>query len=103
MKLYLVSKGERRLWVAALAHENMYGYVQNTGYFHDNNALRNDFYLDNRFTYEEIDITRARALIAEGIGQADESDHADALTKWRADPRPLTPADGYAAVAGFRP
>ncbi|WP_020390429.1 hypothetical protein [Kribbella catacumbae] len=103
MKLYLVTKGNRRLWVAALAHENMYGYVQNTGYFHDNNALRNDFYLENRFGYEEIDITRAKALIAEGVGQADESKHADALAKWRADPRPLAPNDVFAAVAGLTP
>lgn len=103
MKLYLVSKDGRPLWVAALAHENMYGYVQNTGFFHDNNALRNDFYIDNRFGYEEIDITRAKTLIAEGIGQADESHHADALAKWRADPRPLAPNDVYAAVAGLNP
>ena len=103
MKLYLVSKDGRPLWVAALAHENMYGYVQNTGFFHDNNALRNDFYIDNRFEYEEIDIIRAKTLIAEGIGQADEATHADALTKWRADPRPLAPDDVYAAVAGLNP
>lgn len=101
MKLYLVTKGDRRLWVAALAHENMYGYVQNTGFFHDNNALRNDFYMDNRFEYEEIDIIRAKALMAEGVGQADETTHADALANWRADTRALTPGDVFAAVAGL--
>jgi hypothetical protein len=103
MKLYLVSKGDQRLWVAALAHENMYGYVQNTGFFHDNNALRNDFYIDNRFTYDEIEIPQAKTLIAEGIGRADESTHAKALVKWRADSRGLTPADVFAAVAGTMP
>ncbi|WP_328327548.1 hypothetical protein OHA70_01220 [Kribbella sp. NBC_00382] len=101
MRLYLVTKDGRRLWVAALAHENMYGYVQNTGFFHDNNALRNDFYIDNRFQYEAIDIPRAKTLIAEGVGQADETTQADAVATWRSDPRPLTPTDIYAAVTGL--
>lgn len=103
MKLYLVTEGERRVWVAALAHEHMYSYVANTGYFHDNLALRNDFYMDFRFEYEEIDVVRAKQLIAEGVGRLDESTRVDAMTKWRSDPRPLTPTDVFAAVVGLNP
>lgn len=103
MKLYLVKDGERQVWVAALAHEHMYSYVANTGYFHDNNALRNDFYMDFDYEYEEIDVVRAKALIAAGVGQLDETTRADALAKWRADPRPLLPNDVFAAVAGLTP
>ena len=55
MQLYLVKEEDRLVvWVAALAHEPMYAYVANTGKFHDINALRNDFYVDQWFTYEEI-------------------------------------------------
>ena len=103
MKLYLVKDGERQVWVAALANEHMYSYVANTGYFHDNNALRNDFYMDFDYQYEEIDVIRAKTLIAAGVGKLDETTRADALSKWRADPRPLVPNDVFAAVAGFRP
>jgi hypothetical protein len=47
---HLVKEDERLVWVAALAHEHVYAYVANTGRFHDNNALRNDFYMVRRFT-----------------------------------------------------
>ncbi|MEV8375705.1 hypothetical protein AB0P21_23415 [Kribbella sp. NPDC056861] len=103
MRLFLVKDGERLVWVAALAHEHLYSYVGNTGFFHDNNALRNDYYMDFDFEYEEIDITRAKALIAAGVGQLDESVRADALAMWRSDPRPMTPGDVFAAVAGTTP
>jgi hypothetical protein len=101
MKLYLVKDGEREVWVAALANEHMYSYVANTGFFHDNNALRNDFYMDFDYDCEEIDIIRAKELIAADVGLLDETTTADALVKWRADPRPLAPNDVFAAVAGL--
>lgn len=101
MRLYLVKDEEERLvWVAALAHETMYAYVANTGKFHDNNALRNDFYMVRRFTYEEIGPAEARRLIAQGIGTLNETDHPNALIKWRADPKPLAPADVLSMAAG---
>ncbi|WBQ07135.1 hypothetical protein [Kribbella sp. CA-293567] len=103
MRLLLVKDGEREVWVAALAHEHLYSYVANTGFFHDNNALRNDYYMEFDFEYEEIDIVRAKELIAAGVGLLDEDSRADALAKWRADSRGLTPADVFAAVAGTRP
>jgi hypothetical protein len=99
MKLYLVKEDERRVWVAALAHETMYAYVANTGRFHDNNALRNDFYMDQWFTYEEIGPAEARRLIDEEVGRIDES--SAALARWQADPNPLDPADVLSIAAGY--
>lgn len=100
MRLYLVKEEERMVWVAALAHEVMYTYVANTGMFHNNNAVRNDFYMVRNFTYEDIGTAEARRLIARGVGTLNDKDHPNALMKWRADPNPLTPADVFAMAAG---
>ena len=101
MQLYVVNEDERLVWVAALAHEAMYSYVANTGKFHDNNALRNDYYIDRWFTYEEIGPAEARRLIDDGVGTLDEDDHSDALAGWCADPKPLDPADVLSIAAGY--
>lgn len=103
MKLYLVKDGDRPVWVAALAHETMYGYVVNTGKFHDNNALRNDYYMERDFTYEEIGSAEARRLIDNVIRPFDEAKYAEPLAKWRADPKPLDPAEVLSMAAGFNP
>ncbi|MFI5712416.1 hypothetical protein [Kribbella sp. NPDC051620] len=89
--------------MAALASEKMYGYVPNTGKFHDNNALRNDFYMERYFSYEPIGSAEARRLIDNVITPMDEADYADALTRWRADPNPLTPTEVLSMAAGFNP
>jgi hypothetical protein len=103
MKLYLVKEDDRPVWVAALAHENMYGYVANTGKFHDNIALRNDFYMERDFSYEEISIAEARRLIDDGIGLLDEEEYAEVLQEWRADPKPLDPGEALSMAAGINP
>jgi hypothetical protein len=102
MKLYLVKEDERLVWVAALAHEHMYAYVANTGKFHDNNALRNDYYMERWFQYEEIGPAEARRLIEQGVGTLTD-DHPNALSKWRADSRGLHPEDVLSMAAGHRP
>jgi hypothetical protein len=101
MKLYLVKEDGQPVWLAALAHERMYGYVANTGKFHDNNALRNDYYIDRDFSYEEIGPAEARRLIDGGIGRLDEIEEAEDLAVWRADPKPLDPADVLSIAAGY--
>ncbi|MEV0789093.1 hypothetical protein [Kribbella sp. NPDC050459] len=101
MRLYLVKEDDRLVWVAALAHEVMYAYVANTGMFHNNNALRNDFYMVRDFTYQEIGPAEARRLIAQGVGTLDDDEHPTALAKWRSDPNPLAPADVLAMAAGL--
>lgn len=103
MRLFLVKEDERLVWVAALAHETMYSYVANTGRFHDNNALRNDYYMVRSFTYDDIGPAEARRLIDEGVGTLDETEHSNALAQWRADPKPLEPADVLSIAAGHRP
>jgi hypothetical protein len=100
MLLYLVKEAERLVWVAALAHEHMYSYVANTGKFHDNNALRNDYYMERAFSYEPIGPAEARRLIGQGVGILDEEDHSEALVEWRADPKPIDPADVLSMAAG---
>jgi hypothetical protein len=99
MKLYLVKEDERLVWVAALAHEHMYAYVANTGKFHENNALRNDFYMERWFGYERIGPAEARRLIDDGVGRIDEQ--SEALGRWRADRKPLDPADVLSMAAGY--
>ncbi|TDW66588.1 hypothetical protein [Kribbella pratensis] len=101
MKLYLVKEDDRLVWVAALAHEHMYSYVANTGKFHNNNALRNDYYMERWFTYEPIGPADARRLISQGVGTLDEDEHSDSLVDWRADPNPLDPADVLSIAAGY--
>jgi hypothetical protein len=101
MKLHLVKEDERLVWVAALAHEHMYAYVANTGRFHDNNALRNDFYIDRLLSYEEIGAADARRWIDQGVGTLDEDDHSEDLAEWRSDPKSLDPADVLSMAAGY--
>jgi hypothetical protein len=101
VQLYLVEEDERLVWVAALAHEHMYGYVANTGKFHDNNALRNDYYMERHFSYEAIGPAGARRLIMGGIGRLDEVEEAEILAIWQADPKPLDPADVLSIAAGY--
>ncbi|TDO64115.1 hypothetical protein EV651_105339 [Kribbella sp. VKM Ac-2571] len=100
MRLYLVKEEERLVWVAALAHEVMYSYVANTGKFHNNNALRNDFYMVRDLDYEPIGPAEARRLIDQGVGMLDETRSATSLAKWRADPNPLALSDVLAMAAG---
>lgn len=102
MRLFLVKEDERLVWVAALAHERMYAFVANTGKFHDNNALRNDYYMDRWLSYEEIGPAEARRLIAQGVGTLDEVEDDEVLEEWRADPKPLDPADVLSMAAGYR-
>ena len=103
MKLYLVKELSRLVWVAALANEHMYSYVANTGKFHDNYALREDFYMERDFTYEEIGTAEARRLIDQGIGTLDEVEEEEALQFWQRDPKPLDPSDVLSMAAGRNP
>jgi hypothetical protein len=102
MRLFLVKEDGQPVWVAALANENMYGYVPNTGKFHNNNALHNDYYMERDFSYEAIGSAEARRLI-DGVGLLDEDEYADVLVEWRADPHALDPVEVLSIAAGFNP
>ncbi|WP_433161150.1 hypothetical protein [Kribbella sp. CA-247076] len=101
MKLYLVEEEGEPRWLAALAHEVMYAYVANTGKFHNHNALRNDYYMERHFTYEQIGPAEARRLIDDDLGRLDEIEEAEDLAIWQADPKPLDPADVLSIAAGY--
>jgi hypothetical protein len=95
MKLHVVKEDDRVVWVAALAQETMYGYVPDTGKFHDNNALRNDYYMERHFTYEEIGSAEARRLIDGGIEPFDEDEDEEVLASGAPTLRPSTPPKSF--------
>jgi hypothetical protein len=96
-RLYLVTEGDRRLWVAALIDEDVWTYVANTGKFHRNEGLRHDFFMLNELEYAEIGVSVARRLIADGVGTVDGSRSPDSLKGWQEDPQPLTTEDVFAS------
>jgi hypothetical protein len=104
MRLFVVTDAEAggtALWVAALGGEHMYCFVQNTGRFHENVALRNDYYMERELGYQGIGVAEARRLIAAGVGHADEERMDRPLARWRADRQALAPEDVFtAATAG---
>jgi hypothetical protein len=90
VKLFKVADGERDLWVAALIVDRMYVYVDNTGCFHRNDAVSEDYLQDQELSYEPIGVSQAQALIAQHVGRGDEAAVKDQLDRYRADPYPLT-------------
>jgi hypothetical protein len=92
---YLVRDGHRRVGVAVLAGDVLYTYVANTGRFHADGALRDDFYGDRLHDYERISVVRAQYLISRGIGRLDPPEHAEALARWVADTTSLDPTEAF--------
>jgi hypothetical protein len=95
---YLVKTGRLKVGVAVLAGDRLYRYVANTGRFHEDDALRYDFFQDRQHDYERISVIRAQYLISRGIGRLDPVDHAEALTRWTADPTSLDPTEAFLLV-----
>ncbi|TCO34303.1 hypothetical protein EV652_102369 [Kribbella steppae] len=88
-RLFLVSQGERRLWVAALVDEDVWTFVVNTGQFHRNEGARHDFYFLNELEYVEIGIAEAQRFIRAGVGTVDEQEFPDSVRRWREDERAM--------------
>lgn len=88
MNLFLVTdETGRERWVAyedPIA-EHLFVYVANTGAFHRNDSVGVDYYYDQRLTYEPIDVARAAAKIAEGLGRIDERKAGWLAERYRAD------------------
>lgn len=97
MSLYVVREGERFVWLAALLGEDVYTYVPNTGRFHLNEGLREDYFMTRDLQYEEITAAKAQALIEAGIDDLDEDLMEDSLARWRSAPEQLAPDQVYAA------
>ncbi|WP_112244071.1 hypothetical protein [Kribbella monticola] len=96
-RLYLVTEGARRAWVAALIDEDIWTYVVNTGRFHRNDGLRHDFFMLRELGYTDIGLAEARRLIASGVGTIDGSLFPDSLEPWLNDTESLSPDEVFAA------
>ncbi|AZS46052.1 hypothetical protein [Microbacterium oxydans] len=93
MNLYLVRNPDGvPIWVAfENDQKRLYTFVQNTGKFHLNAGLYEDFYFDHTMTYEPLDQQRAEAAILSGVGLRDERSFAHILARYRRDQEALSP------------
>lgn len=96
MNLYLVKTADAGvdLWVAyETADGDLYVYVQNTGKFHRNAALEEDFYVDQEFTYEPITAAAAREIAAAGtVGKLDARTKSAQVNRYQDDTNALEAA-----------
>lgn len=70
-QLLHVHEGPRSIWLAAMGEWRMYVYTPNTGKFHRNDALGQDYFWDQELSYDEVDIETARLLMSRGVGHLD--------------------------------
>lgn len=93
MNLYLVRNPDGvPVWVAFESDQKrLYSFVQNTGKFHLNAGLYEDFYFDHTMTYEPVDQQAAEAAILSGVGRRDERSFVHILARYRRDPDALSP------------
>ncbi|MFK4087480.1 hypothetical protein ACI2LF_25450 [Kribbella sp. NPDC020789] len=91
-RLFLVTQGDRQLWVAALIDEDLWTYVALTGKFHVNEGLRHDYFMTGEAQYTEIGVTEATRLIATGIG------HTDHAEDWQNDQETMDPDIVFASM-----
>jgi hypothetical protein len=97
-RLLLVSQRERRIWVAALIDEDVWTYVGNTGKFHRNEGVRDDYFMNNDAQYADIGIAEAKRLIADGVGRVDELKNPDSVQGWREDQEAMDPEIVFASM-----
>jgi hypothetical protein len=100
VKLFRVAEGNRDVWVAALISDRMYVYVDNTGRFHQNAAVSEDYWQDQRLKYEPIGVSQAQALIDQHVGRGDEAQVKDQLDRYRADPDSFAVDAIFAQITG---
>ena len=90
MRLYLVSDGGgREIWLAAEYGHDLYSYVPETGRFHLNDGLGDDFFTGGGLTYTPVGVSEARTLIERQVGSVAAPDRRDLLAHFRADSSPL--------------
>lgn len=98
MSLYIVKDGDKPIWVAARLGADIYAYVPNTGKFHRNEGLRDDFFMERVLQYEETTVNGAKAAVEAGLEPLDEQVMADHLKDWRNDQAAFDPEQVFAAV-----
>jgi hypothetical protein len=89
----------RSVWVAALIDEDVWTYVANTGKFHRNEGVREDYFMLNRAEYSEIGISEARRLLDTGVGTVDERRFPDSVPGWRDDREAMETEIVFASLA----
>ncbi|MET7276937.1 hypothetical protein ABZS29_01805 [Kribbella sp. NPDC005582] len=97
-RLFLVTQGDRKVWVAALVDEDMWTYVGNTGKFHLNEGIREDYFMHSTAQYAEIGVTEAKRLIAAGVGQVDADKKPDVVQGWLDDQEAMDPEVVFASM-----
>ncbi|GAB2593586.1 hypothetical protein [Kribbella endophytica] len=90
-KLYLASHGERKLWVVALIDSDVWSYLPNTGKFHLNLGLRDEFFTGGDLTFTDLRTSDARHLIDQELGRLAAQGLNQALHAWEADTNTLDP------------
>jgi hypothetical protein len=98
VSLYIVKDGDRFVWLAAKLGHDIFAYVPNTGKFHRNDGLGDDFSMEQGLQYEEVSVIAAKAKLEAGLEPLDEQVMADHLKEWRADVAALEPEQVFAAV-----
>jgi hypothetical protein len=98
-RLFLVTEGERQVWVAALIDEDVWTYVANTGKFHRNEGVREDYFMTNHAEYSEIGISEAGRLIDIGVGSVDERRFHDSVQDWQDDREAMESEIVFASLA----
>ncbi|WP_350273930.1 hypothetical protein [Kribbella sp. HUAS MG21] len=98
-RLFLVQQGGRRVWVAALVDEDVWTYVGNTGKFHRNEGVRDDYFVNNEAEYTVIGIAEAKRLMAEGVGVVDAERKPDSVRGWLEDREAMEPEVVFASMA----
>ncbi|HWD77803.1 MAG TPA: hypothetical protein VG497_02950 [Kribbella sp.] len=78
--------------------EDVWTYVGNTGKFHRNEGVREDYFVSNEAQYAEIGISEAERLIAAGVGRVDEQRVPDVVADWRGDGDAMDPEVVFASV-----
>ncbi|NIG66773.1 MULTISPECIES: hypothetical protein [unclassified Microbacterium] len=93
MNLYLVRNPDGvPVWVAFESdQERLYTYVQNSGRFHLNPGIYNDFYFEHKMTYEPLDEAAAEEAILSGLGLLDERTVSHIIGRYHRDPDAISP------------
>jgi hypothetical protein len=97
-RLYLATYGDQKVWVLALIDLDVWTYIGNTGMFHLNQQLGDDFFVGADFTYTEIGTREALRYIEDGVGQLDEEELGHTLRAWEADQETLPPETVFASA-----
>ncbi|TWD74758.1 hypothetical protein FB561_6189 [Kribbella amoyensis] len=97
-RLYLATLDGQKVWVTALIDEDVWTYVANTGQFHLNRELRDEFFTGAELEFTEIGPRTARQHVDEGVGRLDDDKVTQTLRAWDADAETLSPETVFAAA-----